>query len=77
MKNVVAKIFMNGRSQAVRLPKEFRFEGGEVNIRRVGQDVVLSPRHKSWDDFFKKTPLPADDFMNERIDLASQKREEL
>ena len=75
MKHTVAKIFMNGRSQAVRLPKEFRFEGEEVNIRRVGQDVILSPRHKSWDDFFKKTPIPTDDFMNERIDLPPQKRE--
>lgn len=37
-----AKIFMHGRSQAVRLPKEFRFEGSEVYVRRVGADVVLS-----------------------------------
>jgi antitoxin VapB len=75
MTYTVAKIFVNGRSQAVRLPKEFRFEGEEVNIRRMGQDVILSPRHKSWDDFFNKTPIPTDDFMNERIDLPPQKRE--
>ena len=38
-----AKLFRNGRSQAVRLPKEFRFEGNEVRIRRMGESVVLDP----------------------------------
>lgn len=38
-----AKLFMNGRSQAVRLPQEFRFEGNEVRIRRVGRGVLLEP----------------------------------
>lgn len=38
-----AKLFRNGRSQAVRLPKEFRFEGNEVRIRRLGESVVLEP----------------------------------
>jgi len=42
-----AKLFMHGRSQAVRLPKEFRFEGSEVFVRRVGDDVVLSSRPKA------------------------------
>ena len=42
-----AKLFMHGRSQAVRLPKEFRFEGSEVFVRRVGEDVVLSSRPKA------------------------------
>lgn len=41
-----AKLFMHGRSQAVRLPKEFRFEGTEVFVRRVGNDVVLSSQQK-------------------------------
>lgn len=41
-----AKLFMHGRSQAVRLPKEFRFEGTEVFVRRVGDDVVLSSQQK-------------------------------
>lgn len=39
----IAKLFTHGGSQAVRLPKEFRFEGAEVFVRRVGEDVVLSP----------------------------------
>lgn len=42
-----AKLFQHGRSQAVRLPKEFRFEGTEVYVRRVGDDVVLSSRAKA------------------------------
>jgi antitoxin VapB len=44
MKSKTAKLFRNGRSQAVRLPREFRFEGDEVRIRRVGDGVLLEPR---------------------------------
>ena len=44
-----AKIFMTGRSQAVRLPKEFRFEGREVRIRRVGTGVLLEPVEPAGD----------------------------
>jgi antitoxin VapB len=47
-----AKLFMSGRSQAVRLPKEFRFQGKEVSIRRVGLGVLLEPVKKSWDEVF-------------------------
>jgi antitoxin VapB len=42
-----AKLFLHGRSQAVRLPKEFRFQGTEVYVRRVGEDVVLSSKAKA------------------------------
>ena len=60
-----AKLFTTGRSQAVRLPREFRFEGKEVFIKRdsVTGDVVLSKRRKSWDELFellKKADVPAD-----------------
>jgi antitoxin VapB len=49
----VAKLFQNGRSQAVRLPKEFRFEGTEVRIRKQGEKVILEPVKKSkWPDGF-------------------------
>jgi antitoxin VapB len=44
-----AKLFKTGRSQAVRLPKEFRFEGTEVLIQRVGNSVVLTPKENRWD----------------------------
>lgn len=49
MENTVAKakLFLHGRSQAVRLPKEFRFEGTEVYVRRVGDEVVLSSKAKA------------------------------
>ena len=43
-----AKIFMNNRSQAVRLPKEFQFSTREVFIRKEGDEVILSPRPKDW-----------------------------
>jgi antitoxin VapB len=43
-----AKLFWTGRSQAVRLPKEFRFEGEEVRIRRQGDAVILEPVAKDW-----------------------------
>ena len=64
-----AKIFITGRSQAVRLPREYRFEGSEVYIRRdpATGDVVLSRRPESWDGFFEldaTTQVPAD-FMTE------------
>ena len=66
-----AKLFRNGRSQAVRLPKEFRFDGDEVSIRRAGKKVILEPKKrrqwprgywKSWgkvpEDFRAPDPLP-------------------
>ena len=42
-KDVIARLFRNGRSQAVRLPKEFRFAGDRVRVRRVGKGVLLEP----------------------------------
>ena len=50
-----AKLFMNGRSQAVRLPSEFRFEGSEVSIRKdeTTGDVVLSSPKTDWEEFFR------------------------
>jgi hypothetical protein len=49
LKVATAKLFKNGRSQAVRLPKEFRFEGDEVSVRREGDAVVLEPlRARTW-----------------------------
>ncbi len=73
-----AKIFRNGRSQAVRLPAEFRFEENEVFIRQDPQtgDVVLSRRPDSWEAFFEladEARVP-DDFMTERDDHPPQKR---
>jgi antitoxin VapB len=78
------KLFKNGRSQAVRLPAEFRFDGKEVFIRkdeRTG-DVILSRRPESWEDFFRlrdeamrSDPRAFEEFLAERKDEAPQKRE--
>jgi len=61
-----AKLFRNGESQAVRLPKEFRFAGKEVFIKRVGDAVVLLPKAKSWDTLIESLAKFPDDFMNDR-----------
>lgn len=66
MQPQIARIYKNGRGQAVRLPKGYRFEGNEVLIRKEGNDVILSPLPKSWDSFFKETPLPSEDFLPSR-----------
>jgi antitoxin VapB len=73
-----AKLFRNGRSQAVRLPVNFRFEGSEVYVRRdpITGDVILSRRPESWTDFFALTntlDIP-DDFLTDRRDAPPQKR---
>jgi antitoxin VapB len=74
-----AKLFHNGRSQAVRLPSEFRFEGTEVYIRRdlATGDVIISRRPESWEGFFELTEQAGvpEDFMSDRQDGPPQKRE--
>lgn len=74
-----AKIFRNGRSQAVRLPAEYRFEGSSVYIRRdpVSGDVILSRRPESWQEFFelmKSVEVP-ENFLADRQDRPPQKRD--
>jgi antitoxin VapB len=58
---LTAKLFINGKSQAVRLPKEYRFSGNEVGVVRVGEMVVLYPKEKSWEIFAACEPV-TDDF---------------
>lgn len=53
----IAKIFSTGRSQAVRLPKQYRFQGDSVLIKRVGNAVVLLPRSASWDSLAEALAL--------------------
>ena len=60
---MTAKLFENGRSQAVRLPKEFRFEGDDVAINKVGDVVLLFPKEKQWAGFISSFELFTDDFM--------------
>lgn len=61
-----AKLFKNGESQAVRLPKEFRFEGDEVLIKKAGNAVVLLPKKKSWDSLVDSLTQFTSDFMTDR-----------
>jgi antitoxin VapB len=61
-----AKVFKTGRSQAVRLPKEFRFKGDEVGINRVGDVVILFPRNKGWEVLARSLDLFTEDFLAER-----------
>lgn len=76
-----AKLFANGRSQAVRLPSEFRFDGSEVFIRRdpLTGDVILSSRGgwTSWDEFLAQRDLAAvpADFMSDRQQPPPQTRD--
>lgn len=74
-----AKLFRNGRSQAVRLPSEYRFEGSEVYVRRdpATGDVILSRRPETWKDLFSlmdSISLPKN-FLAERGDAPPQKRD--
>ena len=61
-----AKLFQNGRSQAVRLPKEFRFSGTEVIIKRIGDAVVLLPATGSWQSLFDSLDMFAPNYMDDR-----------
>jgi antitoxin VapB len=62
-----ARLFQNGQSQAVRLPREFRFDGDRVHVRRVGQAVVLFPWRAPWQTLVDSLPLFSSDFAAEGL----------
>jgi antitoxin VapB len=70
-----AKLFRNGQSQAVRLPKEFRFEGDFVYVKKSGNAVVLLPAKGIWDTLVGSLDKFSDDFMSERSQPRPQERE--
>ena len=72
-----AKLFRNGQSQAVRLPKEFRFEDDHVFVKKTGNVVMLIPARGSWESLFNSLNKFSDDFMVERRQPKLQKRENL
>lgn len=77
--SAVAKIFQNGQSQAVRLPKEFRFDNcSEVFIKKMGDGILLLPKNSAsvWDTLYKNLDNFSDDFMSKR-EQPDQQREEL
>jgi antitoxin VapB len=69
-----AKILMNNRSQAVRLPMEFQFSTAEVFIRRQGGEVVLSARPEDWSAYLASGPVAFEEFMEGVEDLPVQER---
>ena len=75
---MTAKIFENGRSQAVRLPKEYRFSSDEVFINKIGDMVVLIPKDRKWDSFMKAIDMFTADYMEDgRAIQTLQEREPL
>ena len=73
----IARLFRNGQSQAVRLPKEFRFEGDFVYVKKSGNAVVLLPAKGIWSALVESLDKFSDDFMAERDQPQAQKREAL
>ena len=72
-----AKIFVTGRSQAVRLPKEFRFNTSEVYIKKDGKSVVLTPKPDiTWEEFFLNSE-PCPEFVLNRDDNTEPQEREL
>ena len=71
-----AKLFQNGQSQAVRLPKEFRFEGDKVFIKRINNTVILFPVKHPWAPLFDSLNKFSDDFMVTRNQPKQQQKRE-
>jgi antitoxin VapB len=72
-----ARLFRNGQSQAVRLPKEYRFTGNRVLIKKVGNAVVLLPEKGSWTPLFESLSRFSEDFMQSRQQPGQESREGL
>ncbi len=61
---ITAKLFTNGSSQAVRLPKEFRFKENEVYAQKIGETVILVPKNKAWETFMEGINGFTEDYFN-------------
>ncbi len=72
-----AKLFKNGKSQAVRLPKQFKFMGSEVYIKRIGRNVILIPKDDPWESLISSLDDFSDDFMVKREQPLFDKRKVL
>ena len=71
-----AKLFKNGRSQAVRLPKDFQFNGEDVFIQKHGDAVILIPRDKQWETFLRGLSSFSEDFMQDGRDQGTEQTRE-
>jgi Virulence-associated protein and related proteins len=75
---MTAKLFENGSSQAVRLPKECQFCGDEVAVNKIGDIVILMPKDNKWSGFLNSLNLFSEDFMCDgRKENFMQEREKL
>lgn len=72
-----AQLFQNGRSQAVRLPKEFRFKGEKVFIKKVGNITILIPAENPWDSLINSLAKFSDDYLEDRNQPDQQEREDI
>ena len=73
-----AKIFSNGGSQAVRLPKTCRFDTNEVFVNRIGDIIMLVPKESRWENLLASLDLFTDDFLSEKIEaLPLEEREQI
>jgi antitoxin VapB len=70
-----AKVFKSGNSQAVRLPKEYNLEAGQVRIKKVGNMIILIPESDVWENLRQSLDMFDDTFMNERNQPETQERE--
>ena len=69
------KLFTNGRSQAVRIPKAYRFEGvTEVILRKEGDALIVVPARRSWESFADEAPPVDDDFLAQQSDLMDDRK---
>lgn len=72
---MIAKVFQNGRSQAIRLPKECRVNGDEVYIEKIGNSLIIVPKERSKWDVMRNALANMEDFELERNQLEVQERE--
>ena len=72
---MIAKVFQNGRSQAIRLPKEYRVDSNEVYIEKIGHSLIIVPKEKSKWDVMRNALNDLEDFEIERNELEIQQRD--
>ena len=74
---MTAKIFENGRSQAVRLPKQRRVQNSEVNVQKIGDIVMLIPKDSKWQGLLTSLELFTEDYMEQRVQGEVEERTKL
>ena len=77
MDKATAKVVKSGGSQAIRIPKKYRFNTDEVFIEKRGESLILTPKPRSWDEYFADSRRFSDDFPDRIEDLLPEEREGL